>query len=140
MIYLFVIISLTANVLLIWYIRKLLQKYWFDVEAREKFTEMLTDYSEALRSIHKLEELYGEEIIKKTIIQTDFVIEACKEFREAIEGQTKTQEGSQEINEEDYEEEDSSPEASKESVIRLREGEKVTQDADRYKRVVIEDL
>jgi hypothetical protein len=81
MIYLFVIISLTANVLLAWYIRKLLQKYWFDVEARERFTEMLGQYSEALRSLHRLEELYGEEIIKKAIIQTDFVIEACKEFR-----------------------------------------------------------
>ena len=138
MIYLLVIISLSANVLLLWYVRKLLQKYWFDVEVRERFTKMLEQYGEALRSLHSLEELYGEEIIKKAIAQTDFVIEACKEFKESIDTQAKRED--EEIYD-DYEQDGEDEESNKkENVIRIREGEKISQDADKYRRIVIEDI
>ena len=138
MIYLLVIISLSANVLLLWYVRKLLQKYWFDVEVRERFTKMLEQYGEALRSLHSLEELYGEEIIKKAIAQTDFVIEACKEFKESID--TQAQREDEEVYD-DYEQDGEDEESSKkEGPIRIREGEKISQDADKYRRIVIEDI
>jgi len=136
MIYLLFILSLSGNVLLLWYVRKLLQKYWFDVEVRERFTNMLEQYSEALHSIHKLEEFYGDEIIKKAIAQTNFVIEACKEFKESIDTQVQKQ------SEEEYdnaEEEDWEADNKKEDYIRIREGEKITQDADSYKRIIIDD-
>ena len=141
MIYLFFIISFSGNVLLLWYIRKLLQKYWFDVEVRERFTKMLEQYGEALRSLHSLEELYGEEIIKKAIAQTDFVIEACKEFKESIDTQTQSQAIEEDGEDEEGTEEDNSVENNKkDGPIRIREGEKITQDADRYRRIVIDDI
>ena len=131
MVYLLLILSLTANGMLFWYIRKLLQKYWFDIQARERFTEMLGQYADSLDSLYKLEELYGEEIIKKAIIQTQFVIEACKEFKEGIETEVTTNQENDES--EEYEE------GNKEKdFIVLREGEKVTQSAANYKKIVLE--
>lgn len=132
MIYLILTLSLAGNGVLIWYIRKLLQKYWFDVEARERFTEMLQQYADSLESFYKLEELYGEEIIKKGIVQTQFVIEACKEFKEAIDTQITRQED-EAIEAEIISDEERS---QKDEVIRLREGEKVSQSAANYRRVV----
>ena len=99
---------------------------------------MLEQYGEALRSLHSLEELYGEEIIKKAIAQTDFVIEACKEFKESIDTQVQREEANSEEDDEDQglNEDESN---KKEKVVRLREGEKISQDADKYRRVVLED-
>lgn len=136
MIYLLLTLSLAGNIVLIWYARKLLQKYAFDVELRQAFTRMISDYLESLKAIYKLEEFYGEETLKKAIAQTRFVQEACEEF------QAYLQTDGQETREEGYEEEDGeegSEEDKKESVIKLREGESVSQDAANYKRVVRDD-
>lgn len=134
MIYLLFATSLALNGTLIWYIKKLLKKYWFDVEAREKFSEMLGQYEESLKSLYKLEELYGEETIKKAITQTKFVIDACKEFQEAISVEDTKKEPAEE-----YYEEDQTEKSSEEGFIVLREGEKVSQKAANYKKIVLEN-
>jgi hypothetical protein len=143
MIYLLLAVSLTLNIVFVWYIRKILSKFWYDVEARDSFVNMLTQYEEALQSVYKLEEFYGEETIKKAIQQTRFVVKACEEFKEILEkgsieeAESLTEEGSQEAGEEVGEEDE---DTKKESVIRLKEGEKVSQDASSYKRVVREQV
>lgn len=135
MIYFFLLLSLVFNGLLVWYIRKILSKYWYDVEVRKSFTAMLNDYEQTITSIYKLEEFYGEETLKKAIAQTKFVVQACEEFKQILEKDTiEEAEGAPE--EEIIEEESASKE--KESVIKLKEGEKVTQDASSYRRVVTE--
>ena len=137
MIYLFLVLSLAANGVLIWYIRKILTKYWYDVEARNSFAQMLTDYEQALTQIYKLEEFYGEETLKKAIAQTKFVVQACEEFKEILQKSTieeaENAEESGESSEEEQQEDN-----KKEAVIRLKEGESVSQDASAYKRVVRE--
>jgi Mg-chelatase subunit ChlI len=160
MIYLFLVLSLAANILLVWYVRKLLMKFWYDVEVRKEFTVMLKEYSESLKNLYGLEEFHGEESIKRAIKETNFVIEASQEFAKTLETeedgkekapafqeggvyQARRQEekdytqGRQEDYDEDteagFDEEEGSPE---ESVIRLREGQKVSQEAGRYRRVV----
>ena len=127
--------SITANIMLYWYIRNLLSKYWFDTVARQRFMQMIGQYAESLESLYKLEEFYGEEIIKKAVVQTQFVIEACKEFKEAIENEVIPQEDNEEQS--SYEDQENSPQVDeKNGIIRLREGQKVSQDASNYKRVV----
>jgi len=133
--YLLLLVSIALNGTLVWYIRKLLNKYWFDVDARQKFTEMLGQYEESLNSIYKLEELYGEEIIKKAIIQTQFVIEACKEFRETIDSQASSNKEENTSEEEDGEEGSNKEDKN---VIVLREGEKVSQSAGSYKKIILQ--
>jgi len=134
MIYFFLLLSLVCNGLLIWYVRKILNKYWYDVEARKSFSAMLNDYEQTLTSIYKLEEFYGEETLKKAIAQTKFVVQACEEFKQILEKDTI--EEAESIPEEESLEEETAKE--KESVIKLKEGEKVTQNASSYKRVVTE--
>lgn len=136
MIYLLLALSLAANVTLVWYIRKLLGKYWSDMEVREKFTELIGQYAEALESIYKLEEFYGEETIKKAIQQTRFVQEACEEYKKILE--TEINEKAPSDQEEDDQEgnEEDGAEDKKGQAIRLKEGESISQDAATYKRVV----
>lgn len=136
MIYLLFIISLVFNGILIWYIRNLLTKYWYDVEARNSFVQMLKQYEEALSQIYKLEEFYGEETLKKAIAQTKFVVQACEEFKEILEKNTLEQAESEEDEEENDYQIEENQKNKKEAVIRLKEGESVTQDASSYKRVI----
>ena len=135
MIYLLLALSLTANVILIWYVRKLLQKYAYDIDVRRAFSRMIADYIESLQAIYKLEEFYGEETLKKAIAQTRAIEEACEEFTTYL--QTESQESFEEGGEEGEDNEETN--SKKESVIRLREGESVSQDAASYKKVVRED-
>lgn len=136
MIYLLFVISLVFNGILIWYIRNLLTKYWYDVEARNSFVQMLKQYEEALSQIYKLEEFYGEETLKKAIAQTKFVVQACEEFKEILEKNTVEQAENEEDEEENNYQIEEDQKNKKEAVIRLKEGESVTQDASSYKRVI----
>ena len=132
MIYFFLVLSLGVNGVLVWYSRKLLQRYANDIEVREDFIRMISDYADSLQGIYKLEELYGEEILKKAITQTRFVQEACQEFKTYLQTEEIQEEGDgEEDGEEDSEEGD-----KKKDIIRLREGESVTQDAASYKKVI----
>jgi len=140
MIYLILLPSLIINGLLIWYIRKLLGKYWFDLEARERFGIMITDYAQSLENLSKLEELYGEEIIKKAVEEARFIQEACKEFKKILEeGGTEGKEG--EETGEDGQEDGKTKESSedKKGPIYIKEGESVSQDGANYRRVIRKD-
>jgi hypothetical protein len=138
MIYLIVVPSLAINGLLVWYIRKLLGKFWFQAEARSKFTTMLTDYQDALKKLYQLEELHGEESIKKAIEDTNFVIEACEEYKKIL-NEENSQENSQEDSETEEDGEENTRKEEKVGPIRLREGEKVTQSGDSYRRVITDN-
>jgi len=127
MIYLLLTLSLAGNGILVWYIRTLIKNYLFDATTVDKFKEMLEQYANSLTAIYKLEELYGDETVKKAIVETKFVIEACEEFKGSF-GQTR---------EPQEETEEPSPRRA-EPVIRLREGESVSQPASNYKRVVFD--
>jgi hypothetical protein len=130
MIYLYLTLSLGVNGVLIWYVRKLLDRYWADISLRNDFIDMLEQYTTSLEQLYKLEEYYGEEPIKKAILQTRTIVQATKEFKEAL-GQEGSGGGI------DPTEEEAWP-TKEESVIRLREGQSVSQDAASYKRVIPE--
>lgn len=147
MIYFLLLLSISVNGLLIWYIRKLLSKFWSDVEVRDKFTEMINAYAESLENLYQLEELHGEESIKKAIEETRFVHEACKEYKKILQQEGRQEAGSQEEggqagdqegNEDGDEEGDQEETGQKGGPIYLREGEKVTQEAGNYRRVIPE--
>lgn len=139
MLYLLVLLSLALNGVLVWYIRKLVSKLQDEVEVRDAYKKMLGDYAVSLENMYKLEELYGEEIIKRAINETRFVIEATEEFKKTL--QVRPAEGEEEDEDDtevDGEDAETEPRQAKEGVIRLREGESVTQDAATYRRVTAE--
>lgn len=129
MIYLSLFISLIGNIILIWYIRTLIKNYLFNALIVDKFKEMLENYSNSLQSIYKLEEIYGDETIKKAINETKFVIDACEEFKGSF-GQIDSEEG-------DFRAEDRESQEDQ-KTIKIKEGEKISQSASEYKRIIIE--
>jgi hypothetical protein len=131
MIYLYLTLSLGVNGVLIWYVRKLLGRYWSDISLRNDFIDMLEQYTTSLEQLYKLEEYYGEEPIKKAILQTRTIVQATKEFKEAL-GDTEDEDGGPE-----FTEEEARP-TKEDRIIRLREGESISQDAASYKRVIPE--
>jgi hypothetical protein len=128
--YVLLTLSVAFNCLLVWYILTLLGKLRRELEVRIAFKEMLSEYAKSLENIYKLEELYGEEIIKRAINETRFVIDACEEFKKALEVTEAEQADSESPEEEER--------PSTQGVIKLREGESVSQDAASYRRVVNE--
>jgi hypothetical protein len=137
MIYLLLAISLITNGILVWYIRKILIKFWYDLEVRKNFATMLAQYEQSLTAIYKLEEFYGEETLKKAVQQTRFVVEACEEFKKILEESTVEDTENKEENEEEDEQADQKS-AKEEGVIRLKDGESISQDAGSYKRIIRE--
>ena len=137
MIYLLLAISLITNGILVWYIRKILIKFWYDLEVRKNFATMLAQYEQSLTAIYKLEEFYGEETLKKAVQQTRFVVEACEEFKKILEESTVDDTENKEENEEEDEQADQKS-AKEEGVIRLKDGESISQDAGSYKRIIRE--
>lgn len=137
MTYLVLLCSLAANGLIIWYVRKLLGKLQDEVEVREAYKKMLGDYADSLQNMYKLEELYGEEIIKRAVNETRFVIEATEEFKKTLQvGPNQDEEEDETDVEGDSEDAETKQRQAKEGVIRLREGESVSQDPATYRRVV----
>ena len=172
MIYLLLALSFSVNILFIWYIRKLLLRFWYDAEVRKEFAVMLEEYGDSLKNLYTLEEFHGEESIKRAIQETNFVIQAAQEFAQGVtiqeegrqgqsedetgletnsiyqgkaqvkskiearfaQGQEDYNEGEEDSEAEGYADEASGPSA--EGVIRLPEGQKITQEAGRYRRVV----
>ena len=135
MIYLFLILSIILNFVFAWYIRKILTKYWYDLEARKSFIEMLSQFEESLTQIYKLEEFYGEETLKKAIQQTRFVVQACKEFSQILEKETIEEAEALDQDDKEDEESEESETNKKEKTIKLKEGESISQDASSYRRV-----
>jgi hypothetical protein len=130
MIYFILVLSLAVNVTLAWYIRKLLTRYIIDSETRKQFGKTISEYGDFLDSIYQLEQFYGEEIIKRTITQTRILQGYCKTIRDSIEKEDTNFE-------EDETTEDPIEEGQEEGPIVVGEGERVSQEAGKYRRVVV---
>jgi hypothetical protein len=80
----FLLLSLVCNGILIWYIRKLVQKLSYGVDSVDQLQELLYEYSEGLEGVYELQEYYGDDTIKAAIANTKIVIEACKAYKSTI--------------------------------------------------------
>jgi hypothetical protein len=78
------LISLTANAILVWYCRKLIKNLWFGINNVEGLQSLLNEYAESMQSLYELEQFYGDETIKTAINNTKMVVEACRIYKESI--------------------------------------------------------
>ena len=130
MIYFILVLSLAVNITLAWYIRKLLTRYIIDSETRKQFGNTISEYGDFLESIYQLEQFYGEEIIKRAITQTRILQSYCKTVRDSIEKEDTAFDEDEERTETEEDSEVGSP-------IVVGEGERVSQEAGKYRRVVV---
>ena len=74
--------SIALNVLLIWYIRKLLEKLLFVSDNMEDFLEILRDYSDHLETVYNMETYYGDETIEHLLKYSKEVVQEIKAYEE----------------------------------------------------------
>lgn len=82
MIYLTVslVLALSLNILLLWYIRKVLYKLLFVSDNIDDLLESTRRFSEHLERVHNMETYYGDQIIKNLIDHSKEVISEIQEF------------------------------------------------------------
>ena len=72
------ILSLIANVLMVWYVRRLLVNFYALSENFESFFAMIVGYADHLENVHGLEMFYGDETLMSLIDHTKFVAESIR--------------------------------------------------------------
>ena len=76
------IISLSINVLLIWYIRKMLTKLLYVSDSIGSLLVSAKDFSDHLEGLHAMEMYYGDETLGSLIKHSKQVIEDIREFED----------------------------------------------------------
>jgi len=94
------ILSLTFNVLLVWYIRKVQVDYILYLrENLEEFAYMHTQFSEHIEEVYNMEMYFGDQSLSKLLEHSKFVSEQTQQYLDVLRGLDFDEE-----NEEDEEE------------------------------------
>ena len=78
------IFSISLNILLVWYIRKLVQEFKFMSDNVNGTTDTIGDFIEHLERLYELETYYGDTNLKSLIDHSKEVLEDIKEFESVI--------------------------------------------------------
>jgi len=81
---LLLILSLTINCILFWYVRKLIEKLNYGVNNVDQLQELLEEYSKNLQSMLEMEMYYGDETMIATVNNTKMVIDLCRGYKKTI--------------------------------------------------------
>lgn len=81
---LFLLISIALNVILYWYVKKVIFNLGVGVKGVDDFQLLLNEYSAGLQQILSLPDYYQNEEITTVVKNTKMVIEACKFYKKAI--------------------------------------------------------
>ncbi len=85
------IISVTLNVLLIWYLRKVLEKLMFVSDTIGGLFDSVEAYQTHIQSMYELETYYGEDTLQSLITHTKELYEELEQF-EGVYSLTDTEE------------------------------------------------
>ncbi len=75
-------VSMVANILGFWYIRRLLSKFIFISQNLGDLVSLVMNYKSHLQSIYKLEQYYGDEDIKFLISHTNSLLEMLEDYED----------------------------------------------------------
>jgi hypothetical protein len=78
------VLSVIVNILLVWYVRKLILNLKNGVKGIDDLQELLQEYCNSLVEISNLEQYYGDETITAAAKNTKMVIEACKFYKNSV--------------------------------------------------------
>lgn len=80
----FLLVSLTCNIILVWYSRKLVKNLSAGVEGLDDLQQLLDEYASLLSGMAELEQYYGDETVVGAVKNTKMVIEACKFYKKSV--------------------------------------------------------
>lgn len=95
------VISVSLNVVLVWYIRKLIQEFKFMSNNVDDTTEALDNFVEHLEKLYELETYYGDETLKKLIVHSKETLEEIKGFETVISSIKEGEEEGEDLDEEE---------------------------------------
>ena len=75
------LLSVTANILLIWYIRRLIEDLFFVSENVEDLFNQIDTFSTHLQEIHELETFYGDSTLQNLIRHSKNLVEELHQYR-----------------------------------------------------------
>ena len=100
---LFFIGSLSLNVVLVWYIIKLLTKLFFIQENMEGLISLNQNFGDHLKELNELEMYYGDETLNGLLKHSKYVVEQLDVYAEILSG-LDVAEGAEEQPEEEEQE------------------------------------
>ena len=74
------VLSVCVNVLLLWYIRKMLKQLLGVSDNMGNLVEDLASYQNHIQQLYEMEMYYGEPSIKELIVHSSQIIEHVKQF------------------------------------------------------------
>ena len=74
------IFSLLLNILLVWYLRKVLYKLLFISDNISDLLELMEDFSTHIERIYNMETYYGDEVLQGLVDHSKEIVEAIKEY------------------------------------------------------------
>jgi len=92
----FLVISISLNCVLLWYIRKMLGNLLSVSDNMGNLVEDLASYQNHLQQLYEMEMYYGEPSIRELIVHSRQIIEHVKEFNDVY---SLTEERMDKINE-----------------------------------------
>tara|TARA_R100000657_G_C4580729_1_gene43034 strand:- start:123 stop:404 length:282 start_codon:yes stop_codon:yes gene_type:complete len=75
------LLSAVLNVLLVWYVIKLLRRFLAFQDELDEFSLKLEEYHGHIDIIYNLERFYGDATLKNLLVHSRNVAEECKQFR-----------------------------------------------------------
>ena len=83
------VISVSLNVVFIWYIRNLIQEFRYLMENADDTMESLNDFTQHLERLYELETYYGDESLKNLIRHSKSILEEIKDFEVVVSSVNK---------------------------------------------------
>ena len=84
MLVLLLICSLAANVVFIWYTRKLLENLHYGIKNVDEMQKLLEEYASLLEPLSNMENFYNDPALSSAIANTKLVIQTCKVYKNAM--------------------------------------------------------
>ena len=88
----FLLISFSTNILLIWYARRLTRQFLFFSENIEGVEEALAGFDNHLRGVHELEMFYGDDTLGALIEHSRAIVQTVEEFNDSFSLEQKEEE------------------------------------------------
>ena len=97
--------SLSLNVLLIWYILKLLNKLFFIQENLDGLVSLNENFGTHLKELNELEMYYGDETLNGLLKHSKYVVEQIDVYAEILSGLDVAEDAEEQPEEEEEEQE-----------------------------------
>ncbi len=75
-------ISLSLNILLLWYVRQVLTKLWFLADNKDELQQRLNFFEAHLASVYELETFYGDATLEALLEHSRDISEYIKQYEE----------------------------------------------------------